>query len=226
MTLRLEGERRTLMIRISAIIGILACVGDFYMIYLLGLRCPGYNHFLQAMSDLGHKGSPVAGILSAGWFIMGVMFIIFGRGFYKAFLYCGKRAKTAGWMLALYGLGEGIGSALVPGSPGKYFQTTNGIFHSFMGGVGVFGAMVLPFIIIKLFNAQKSSAMYWFSWFTSVSGMFFFILFSISNFYRPEGSLISLLGLWQRLYVLMYYLFFMYLAALMLAIKKPMQEAS
>jgi hypothetical protein len=224
MTLRLEGARRTLMIRISTVIGILACVGDFCMIYLLALRYPGYSHFLQAVSDLEHQGSPVARIASVGWIIMGVMFIIFGYGCYKAFLPYGKRAKTAGWMLAMYGLGEGIGSGLVPGSPGKYFQTPNGIFHSFLGGVGVLGAMLLPFIIIKLFNASKSSGLYWYSWFTTVAGMFFFILFSISNFYRPEGSWISLLGLWQRLYMLMYFLFFIYIAALMPSIKKPIQK--
>jgi uncharacterized membrane protein YhaH (DUF805 family) len=74
----------------------------------------------------------------------------------------------------------------------------------------------LPFIIIKMFNARKSSALFWYSWLTTVFGVFFFILFSISNFYRPEGSWISYLGLWQRLYMLVYYLFFIYLAVLML----------
>ena len=204
------------MIRFCAVIGILACVGNFCMVYLLGTRCPGYKPYLQAMSDLGHEGSPVARIVSTGWVIMGVMFIVFGYGFCRAFLHYDKRAKTAGWMLALYGIGEGIGSGLIPGSPGKIFQTPSSTFHSVVGGVGVLGAMLLPFVIIKMFNARQSATLYWYCWFTTVAGIFFFTLFSISNFYQPEGSWISYLGLWQRLYVLIYYLFFIYLAVLML----------
>jgi hypothetical protein len=213
---KLEGTCGTLMIRISAVIGVLACLGDVYMIYLLGTWSPGYKPFLQAMSDLGHEGSPVARLVSTGWVIMGLMFIIFGYGFYRAFFHYSKMARTAGWMLALYGIGEGLGSGLIPGSPGKVFQTPRSIFHSLLGGVGVLAAILLPFIIKKMFNARKSSALYWYSWFTTVSGVLFFTLFSISNFYHPEGNWISYLGLWQRLFLLTYYLFFIFLAILML----------
>ncbi len=213
--------RGTLMIRIAAVIGILACLGDLCMIYLLGSWCPGYKPFFQAMSDLGHEGSPVARITSTGWVIMGLMFIVFGYGFYRTFINYVKMARTAGWMLALYGIGEGLGSGLVPGTPGKAFRTLGSIFHSLLGGVGVLAAVLLPFIIIKMFNARKSSALYLYSCFTAVSGIFFVVLFLISNFYHPEGNWISHLGLWQRLFRLMYYLFFIYLAVQMLGNKEP-----
>jgi hypothetical membrane protein len=206
----------SLMIRIAAVIGVLACLEDICLTYILGSRYPGYNRFLQAMSDLGHEGSPVARSASTGWIIMGLMFIVFGYGFYRAFVHYSKIARAAGWMLALYGIGEGLGSGLIPGSPGKAFGTGASIVHSLIGGVGVLASILLPFIIIKMFNARKSSALFWYSWLTTVFGVFFFILFSISNFYRPEGSWISYLGLWQRLYMLVYYLFFIYLAVLML----------
>ncbi len=211
------------MVRISAVIGVLACLGNVYMIYLLGSWCPGYRPFLQAMSDLGHQGSPVARIVSTGWVIMGLMFIIFGYGFYRALFYEDKMARQAGWMLALYGIGEGLGSGLIPGAPGKIFQTPASIFHTLVSGVGVSAAILLPIVIIRMFNARKP-ALYWYSWFTTITGGLFFILFSISNFYCPEGKWISYLGLWQRLFVLMYYLFFIYLAMLMLASQKPIRR--
>jgi hypothetical protein len=219
------GARGALMIRISAVIGVLACLGDLCMIYLLGTRYPGYKPLLQAMSDMGHEGSPVARIVSTEWIIMGLMFIIFGYGFYRAFLHCNKMARTAGWLLALYGIGEGLGSGLIPGTPGKPFQTPWSIIHSGLGGVGVLAAILLPFAIINLFNARRSSNLYWYSWFTTVTGVLFFILFSISNYYHPEGNWISYMGLWQRLFRLIYYLFFIYLAVRMLADKKAHSES-
>jgi hypothetical membrane protein len=212
--------RATLLIRICAAIGVLACLEDIYVSYLLGSRYPGYNPMLQAMSDLGHEGSPVARIASTGWVIMGLMFIIFGYGFYRAFFNHSKIARTAGWMLALYGIGEGLGSGLIPGTPGHYFEANASIFHSLLGGVGVSAAVLLPFVIIKMFNATKSPFLFWHSWLTTVFGVFFLILFSLSNFYRPEGNWISYLGLWQRIYVLIYYLYFICLAVLMLVDKR------
>jgi hypothetical membrane protein len=219
-------SRSAWMIRISAVIGVLACLGDLCMIHILGTRYPGYKPFFQAMSDMGHEGSPVARIVSTGWILMGLMFIIFGYGFYRAFLHYTKMAGTAGWLLALYGIGEGLGSGLIPGTSGKPFQTPGSILHSSLGGVGVLAAILLPFIIIKTFNARKSSALYWYSWFTTISGVLFFILFSISNYYHPEGNWISYMGLWQRLFRLIYYLFFICLAVLMLVDKKAGSESS
>ena len=209
-----------LMVRFSAMIGILACVGDLYMIYLLGTRWSGYNPLLQAMSDLGHAGSPVARSVSTGWIVMGLMFMIFGYGFYQVFSSDSKIAKTAGWMLALYGIGEGLGSGLIAGTPGKILQSPSSILHNLLGGMGVCASILLPFIIIKMFGARKSSASFWYCWFTTVSGLLFFILFAISYIHHSQGYWLSLLGLWQRLFRLIYYLFFVYLAVLMINAKK------
>jgi hypothetical membrane protein len=226
MSQKHESACSNLMIRISAVIGVLACLGDLYMIYFLGNQYPAYKPFLQAMSDLGHAGSPVARLVSTDWVIMGLMFIIFGYGFYRAFLPHDKMARTAGWMLALYGIGEGLGSGLIPGTPGKILQAPGSIFHNLLSGVGVFAAILLPFIIIKMFSARKPSALFWYSWFTTVSGLLLLTLFLISNVYHPEGNWISYLGLWQRLFRLIYYLFFIYLAVLMLVRSKTNSGSS
>jgi hypothetical membrane protein len=221
-----EEDCGTVMIRISAVIGILACLGNISMVYLLGTWDPGYSPLLQAMSDLGHKGSPVARIVSMGWVIMGLMFILFGYGFYRTFLRYAQTARTAGWMLALYGMGEGLGSGLIPGSPGKVFQTRGSVFHTLVSAVGVWAAVLLPFIIVKMFNAWKSSALRRYCWFTTFAGVLFLTLFLISNLYHPEGNWISCLGLWQRVYTLIYYFFFIFLALLMLASKYRPWERS
>jgi hypothetical protein len=187
------------------------------MTYLLGTWYPGYKQLLQPMSDLGEKGCPVAGIISTWWMIMGLMFVVFGYGFCRAFPDQRRFARTTGWMLALYGVGEGLGSGLMPGTPGKAFQTPASVVHNLLGGIGVAAAVLLPFIIMKTYNARRLPDLYWYSWFTTVAGIFFFILFSISTFYHPEGRWISYSGLWQRLFMSVYYIFFICLAFLMLA---------
>jgi len=208
------------LIVISSIIGIAACLGDLVMTYLLGTWYPGYKPFLQPMSDLGDGGSPVARLTSNWWMIMGLMFVIFGYGFYRTFSHQGKPARTAAWMIAVYGLGEGLGSGLVPGTPGNDFWTPNSIVHNILGGFGVLAVVLLPFFIMKIFNARQAPYLYWYSWFTTVTGIFFFLLFSISRLYQPEAGWITYQGLWQRLFMLMYYLFLICLAMLMLNRRK------
>jgi len=203
--------------KMSAVVGILACLGDLYMTYLMGTWYPGYKPFLRPMSDLGEKGCPVAVITSTWWVIMGLMFIVFGLGFSRAFPDRKKFARNAGWMLALYGIGEGLGSGLVPGTADRAFQTTASIVHNLLGGVGVTATILLPFIIMKAYNARRSPRLYWFSWFTTIAGVSSFTLFSIATFYHPEGHWISYIGLWQRLFMLFYYIFFICLAVLMIS---------
>lgn len=215
------GTPDTWLVGISSIIGIAACLGDIVMTYFLGTWHPDYRPFFQPMSDLGDAGSPVALITTTWWMIMGLLFVVFGYGFHRAFPHHGKPAVLAAWMLALYGIGEGLGSGLVSGTPGKPFRTPESIVHNLLGGVGVAAAFALPFIIMKTYPARQSPRLYWYSWFTTFTGIFFFVLFSISSFYRPEGSWISYTGLWQRLFVLMYYLFFICLAVMMLIRRKP-----
>ena len=122
----------------------------------------------------------------------------------------------AAWMLALYGIGEGLGSGLVRGSPGRSFQTPGSIIHNLLGGVGVAAAILLPFLVMKIYGGRRSPAIFWYSWICTAAGVFSFILFSIATFYHPEGSWISWAGLWQRLFMLAYYLFFIGIALLML----------
>ncbi len=211
----------TWLIGISSILGISACAGDLIMTHLLGTWYPGYRPLFQPMSDLGDVGSPVASIASTCWVTMGLLFIVFGYGFYKAFSHHGKQARKAACMLALYGIGEGLGSGLAPRTPGKPFLVPASIVHSLFGVAGVAAAVLLPFVIMRFWNPRPSHYLYWYSWFTTITGVLFLALFSVAFVFRPEGGWISYAGLWQRLFMLTYYLFFICLAVLMLIRCEP-----
>ncbi len=208
----------SLLVVVSSLMGLSACLGDIIMTYVLGTWYPGYNPLSQPMSDLGDGISPVVRLASNWWIILGLLFVVFGYGFYRAFSNQGKLARRAAWMIAIYGMGEGMGSGLVPGTPGNNFLTLNSIAHNIVSGFGVIAVMLLPFVIMKLYDARHSPYLYWYSWFTTVTGFFFFALFAVSVFY--QHGWLSYTGLWQRLWVLMYYLFLMWLAVLMLKRRK------
>ncbi len=216
----IERTEVSLLVVTSSIIGILACLGDVAMTYVLATWYPGYRSLYQPMSDLGDPGSPVFRITSTWWVIMGLMFVVFAGGFYKAFSGRGRPGRMAAWMIAFYGIGEGLGSGLVPGTPGIPFRTPGSIAHNILGGVGVTSAIFLPFAIMKLYRTRRSPCLIWYSWFTTVAECFFLALFGISTFYHPEGNWISYSGLWQRLFMLIYYSFIIWLALLMLRSRK------
>jgi len=106
MTLKLEGKRAARSsIQISAVIGNSCPASGDFLHDFISWHCatPGI-----AIPPSGKRlGTPGQSCRPACFVRMdrhGVMFIIFGYGCYKAFLPYGKRAKTAGWMLAMYGL--------------------------------------------------------------------------------------------------------------------------
>ncbi len=210
------GLSETLLIAVSSASGILACVGDPLMTYVLGKWYAGYQPLLQPMSDLGRVGSPVAFAASIWWAILGLLFACFGYGFYRAFWRQGAPARKAAIMIALYGLGEGLGSGLVPESPGTVRVTTRNLLHDFCGAVGVLALVSVPFIVMTMYNAKKSRYLHGYSWFTSIAGIFFLLLFAVSWLFGPQGTWIAYAGLWQRLFMLTYYLFMTYLVVLML----------
>jgi len=222
----IERASDTVLVVLSSALGISACFGDLVMTRLLETRYPGYRPLLQPMSDLGNSGSPVAGPASTWWVIMGLLFVAFGYGFNRAFSHQGKPLRICAWMIAVYGLGEGLGSGLVAGSPGNDFRTPNSIFHNILGGFGVLAVVLLPFFIMKVYTARRSPVLYWYSWLTSVAGILFIVLFLVSQIYQPEGSWMARHGLWQRMFVLTYYLFLICLAVLMLQRRKYASAAA
>ena len=203
--------RRDRLIAFCSVVGIAACGGDLIATWLLGTWYPGYEPLLQAMSDLGAENSPVARLASDWWILLGLMFVVFGIGFYRAFP-SRKHSGAAAWMIALYGLGEGVGSGLIPETLGDPLLSPANIAHKAVSVIGMSALVALPFWITRIFDGSRSPFSRLYLWLTTGGGGFFIILFIVSEFYRPKGSWISYHGLWQRLFVLIYYVFLIRLA--------------
>lgn len=213
--------KKTLII-ISAIACFTGCIGDFYATYVLGDYFPGYSHYIGTMSKLGTTASPVSEIISSWWIILGFLTILFAIGFSKAFGYSNKYVKIATWLLILYGLGEGLGSALFKAESVKNTLNIPAILHEVMGGIGIFAILLLPLALIKIIPCTSAPGFHRLSVLVITIGIILIALFLLPLYFREMNLLARNKGLWQRLFVLDYYLYLIVIAVIM--IKKQRTE--
>jgi hypothetical protein len=198
---------RRLVILIGALACFAACSGDFLVLFILGPRFPGYNQLSDTMSYLGSSASPVSGIVSLWWVILGILVILFATGFKTAYSPGGKYVKTAFWLLVLYGLGEGLGSGLFKADRVSDSYTTSFIIHDILGGIGVFAILLLPLAVRKIKPFCSSPAFVFFSNLVLIIGILFLILFSVRFLDPGKNQIAMYTGLWQRLFVLNCYIY-------------------
>jgi hypothetical protein len=194
------------------------CAGDFLSLLIFGPKYPGYSQLYDTMSSLGSSASPVSNIISAWWIILGILMVIFAFGFRAAYSPRDKYAKTVFWLLILYGLGEGLGSGLFKADRISGSYTTSFIIHDIMGGVGVVAILILPLIVQKIKPFFSGPRFIKYSRITIIVGILFLILFSFRFAGDKNNLLARYKGLWQRLFVLVYYIYLMTISGKMIKV--------
>lgn len=183
------------------------CAGDFLSLFILGKKYPGYSQLFDTMSSLGSSASPVSDKISVLWVILGVLIIIFAFGFRTAYSSGNKYVKIVFWLLILYGMGEGLGSGLFKADHIAGSYTTSLIIHDVLGGAGVAAILILPLIVTKIKPFFSSPGFKIFSRITLILGTFFLILFTFRFLPDGENILARYKGLWQRMFVMVYYIY-------------------
>lgn len=196
----------------------IGCIGDFLSLFILGSHYPGYSQLHETMSSLGSTASPVSGIISAMWVILGLLMIVFAFGFKEALPRDDKYVKAVFWLLILYGLGEGAGSGLFKADTVSGTYTISFIVHDILGSAGLIAILILPLIVQKIKPYFSGRCFLRYSVITVVSGTLFLVLFSFRFIGNENNTLSSLKGLWQRLFVLVYYIYLTVLAIKMISI--------
>lgn len=198
------------------------CIGDFLLTYILGEYDPGYSQLHNTMSALGISSSPVSGIISAWWVMLGFLMILFAFGFGKAFDFDKKFVRVAALFLVLYGLGEGIGSAIFKVDHVNDSMTLSAIIHEIMGGIGIVSILLLPLVMNKIIPQTKNPGFHLFSLIIFFLGLFLLAMFLVRILPREENEVSLYKGLWQRLFVFNYYFYMIVIAVIM--IKKQQVE--
>ncbi|HQH22917.1 MAG TPA: DUF998 domain-containing protein [Bacteroidales bacterium] len=193
-----------------------ACAGDVLTLFILAGKYPGYNQLFNTISSLGASESPVSSIISLWWVILGVLIISFAFGFRAAFSPGNKYITVAFWLLIIYGLGEGIASGLFKADLVHNSMTLSYGIHDILGGAGVVCILVLPLVVQKVDQFSINPGFRKLSHVVFVLGMLIQILFTFRFFGAGNNFPGKYTGLWQRLFLLMYYTYMIIIAIKMI----------
>jgi hypothetical protein len=191
---------------IAALAGLVAFVGDFAIPFVLAFFYPNYNHLKLVQSELGTKLSPVSIWMNLWWVFFGFLCILFSIGFAQAFAASGGPVRVVATMIIIFGLGAGIGAGLFPQEPGGAETTVSGKLHGICAGIGELAIIIVPLLNLWVFSKVVHPALYWGSLVAFILSAFIFSLFLCGKNAPPRGVL-SYVGLWQRAYFLIVYLY-------------------
>lgn len=192
---------------------IIACTGDFAFTFIGGSYYPGYSQIHDTMSSLGATASPVSGILSLWWVVMGLLFVLYAMAIYYAFA-SRPFIKVAAALIMLYGLGEGLGSGLFKADPAAEAIISSYLFHNILGGVGIISILILPLIMKKVIPGNENMFLPVLSNIVFAAAIIFITLF-LSRF-DAFGIITDLKGLWQRLLVADIYIYLLFVDGLVI----------
>jgi len=204
----------------GAISGMIVCTGDFAVLLVFGAYYPGYSQQYSTMSSLGASVSPVSGMVSGAWIVLGVLCVFFGYSFWKAFVPATRYTFLAAWLLVIYGLGEFVGSGVFKADHIGNTVTNSAVVHGILGTIGLTALAILPLVMLKIIPRRSHPRFYALSWMVFVVGIVLAILFNSRFFHAHENQLDRLEGLWQRLLVLNYYIYLFAIILKMLKIRK------
>lgn len=212
--------RKTIVI--SGVIAlVLGCIGDLLFTFILGNRFPYYSQKSDIISTLGATASPVSRIISLWWVLLGLLIIIFAFGFRTAFTTPDRNVKLSFWLIVIYGLGEGFGSGLFKADLVNNSYTTSYIIHDILGGIGIIAILILPVVVRKIDPFSANTCFLRYSSFVIIAGILFWVFFSLRFFGDRTSFFSKYRGLWQRLFLLDYYLYMFVIGFIM--IKKALQ---
>ncbi len=209
------GSKHSFIVFTGVIACFIACVGDFLVTIILGSHYPGYSQLFNTMSSLGASTSPVSYLTNLWWLILGLLMITFAIGFWQAFPKGTKYVSLVTWLIILYGLGEGFGSGLFKSDQTGVFINPSFI-HDFLGGVGILAIIILPMIVPKIIPCFSGLDFKRFSLFVLLSGIMMWTLFFFRYVNHGDNFIAVYKGLWQRLFVLDYYLYLSVIAIMIL----------
>jgi hypothetical membrane protein len=205
----MEHKHSTITI-IGSLCGLAAFIGDFVVTSILGYLYPGYHFLYQSQSELGISKSPVAVYMNAWGVIFSILVLVFAYALRKTIFSKGGWQKAAVWMMVIYGLGEGMGSGLFPNDMIGSHYTVSAMMHSIFSGIGDAGIVLLPYCLLKVFPKNKFPKINRMSLFVGISGPVLIICFFLATHH-----FLPFKGLWQRVYLLDYYVLVITLAVFM-----------
>ncbi|MCB0602889.1 MAG: DUF998 domain-containing protein [Saprospiraceae bacterium] len=197
--------------------GFLACwllvLGDWLADVYFSHHFPGYSWQQESISYLGQAGSPVEHAVKYWGIVFFVLLVLFARGYWEAFR-PGFPAAIVSILIAIYGLGEGMGSGLFPINPPGTPFTIAAQWHEILSGIGDAAIILMPFVLTRMFRDRKGLRRYLLM--TTLTGLAMLVLFFLAKWWAPDNFILAFKGLWQRIYVANYHVMLLVVSLLMI----------
>lgn len=193
----------------------LVCVGDFAVSTLLGMHLQGYHLLTQTESFLGRKGISTAPYMAIWGIVFSILFVLFARAWYDFFPRKTALVRLSTAILVLYGLGEGVGSGLLHFNQINGHTTLSGTLHQMVSIPADIGLFLFPGMAMILFAKNKLPNIRFASWMVIIIGFLINIIFLLGRYAPVSGKIFSWLGLWQRLFLLDYYFYLVFITCKM-----------
>lgn len=201
-------EENNRWITIGLVAGLVAALGDFGLDTWLGWLSPGYHFLTDSMSVLGVSKSPFRWVFAA-W---GVLFAVLTFFYARALLLLHpdhKEIKSVAILVIIYGLGEGAGSGIFPFNRSAQGDLTlSGVIHSLVSIVGVIGLLLVPLFMARYFKLRNKTG-YRASAIVPAAGVILLLMFGASRYQFSRDTFLAFRGLWQRLFLMLFYLYLM-----------------
>jgi hypothetical protein len=144
--------------------------------------------------------------------VFSLLFIAYAFCLRKTIFKKGVWQHVAVWLIAIYGAGEGVGSGLFPYNQVSDHLTMANKLHLIFSGLGDAALVILPFVVFKIFPKRIYPGLHTCAGIVAFSGPVLIIFFLLAR-----ASILPWRGLWQRLYLLDYYLLLIAISIKMLA---------
>lgn len=170
-----------------------------------GSKFPDYNWKTQSLSYLGQSGSPIEQWVLIWGIVFTILITLFAHTFHQLYK-SNKWALIATCFLLIYAWGEGLGSGCFPINPPDTLITNDGMLHNIFSGIGDTGLVLFPFILLLMFPKIENQMLHVYLWSVIGIGLVMVSFFLIAKYFHPDNFILSLKGVWQRIYLLNYYL--------------------
>ncbi len=200
----------------AGLLFIAACITDLALLYYGGKQIPGYNQLTSSISVLGASGSPVSRLMSVWSVILGIFFVLFGIEFRVVFDSSPKEVRQASFLIILYGLGEGVASGIFKFDHVVGTFNLSALVHNILGGIGVISLLLLPFVMKKIFSVASYPTFHHISNLIWLIGIVAILFFTFRIDYFNNTFLNTYKGLWQRIFLVNYYVYFCVISILMI----------
>ena len=180
-----------------------------------GSKFPGYNWKTQSLSYIVQSGSPIEKQGLIWGVISTILLALFTNTFYQLYK-LKKWALIATCFLLTYALGEGLGSGFFPINPPETPITMDAKLHNLFGGIGDICLVLLPFVLMLMFPKTENQRIHFYLWTVVIIGLIMASFFLIAKYFHPDNFILSFKGVWQRIYLLNYYLMLLVFSFLMI----------